>query len=247
MPSRTRLMSVQSLSAYLMVAAVWLLAACGVVGEEKPIGFRYRLTIEVETPEGLKTGSSVIEVAGTVAKPGTVIVTGPVRKRARGEAVAVDLPGGQTLFALLRSENEIDWATNIIFLHSAKYRGKDSFETTVREIRRNKRLRVLPPVKRVADGRMKRDGWPMLVMFDDLSDPTSVRKVDPSDLGATFGEGVSLKRITAQVTEDPVTTGILERLPRSLERGFYGLQTEIDGVQHVVRLGRSAFSKGIAE
>ncbi len=36
--------------------------------------------------------------------------------------------------------------------------------------------------------------------------------VDPDDFAASFGEGVSLKRITVQITDDPVTTGIEERL-----------------------------------
>ena len=52
----------------------------------------------------------------------------------------------------------------------------------------------------------------MLVTFGDLNDPTSVERVDPDDLAATFGEGVSLKRITVQITDDPVTTGIEKRL-----------------------------------
>ena len=51
-----------------------------------------------------------------------------------------------------------------------------------------------------------------LVTFGDLDDPTSVEEVDPDDLAATFGEGVSLKRITVQMTDDLVTTGIEERL-----------------------------------
>jgi len=142
-----------------------------------------------------------------------VVVNGSVRTRARGEAVAVDMPGGQTLFALLRSENEVGWASSIMFLLSPRYQGDDGYERTVYAIRRHKGVRELPYVKPVAGGRIKRDGYPMLVTFDDLSDPTSVKKVDPFDLAATFGEGVELKRITVQVTDDSVTTGIVERLP----------------------------------
>lgn len=55
-------------------------------------------------------------------------------------------------------------------------------------------------------------GRPMLVTFGDLSDPTSMAEVDPDNLAATFGAGVSLKRITVQMTDDPVTTGIEKRL-----------------------------------
>jgi hypothetical protein len=52
----------------------------------------------------------------------------------------------------------------------------------------------------------------MLVTFGDEADPTSVAEVDPDDLAATFGEGVRLKRITVELTDDPVTSGIEARL-----------------------------------
>lgn len=61
-------------------------------------------------------------------------------------------------------------------------------------------------------GGLRLSAYPMLVTFTDLSDPTSVAEVDPDDLAATFGKGVRLKRITVQITDDPVTTGIEERL-----------------------------------
>jgi len=52
----------------------------------------------------------------------------------------------------------------------------------------------------------------MMVTFGDLADPTSVAEVDPDYLAATFGEGVKLKRVTVELTDDPVTTGIEARL-----------------------------------
>ena len=58
----------------------------------------------------------------------------------------------------------------------------------------------------------ERSAYPMLVAFGDEADPTSVARVDPDDLAASFGEGVTLKRITVALTNDPVTTGIEERL-----------------------------------
>jgi hypothetical protein len=46
--------------------------------------------------------------------------------------------------------------------------------------------------------------WPMLVHFGDIDDPKTVRKVSPESIGVT--------RITIEVTDDPVTTGIEKRL-----------------------------------
>jgi hypothetical protein len=52
------------------------------------------------------------------------------------------------------------------------------------------------------------------VTFGDIKDPTSVARVDPDDLAASFGAGVKLKAITVEITDDAVTTGIEKRLPR---------------------------------
>ncbi|MDR4487064.1 MAG: hypothetical protein R3B83_06010 [Nitrospirales bacterium] len=48
----------------------------------------------------------------------------------------------------------------------------------------------------------------LLVTFTDLTDPTTVKVVDPENLAPTFGPGVSLKRITLKITDEPVTAKI---------------------------------------
>ena len=53
---------------------------------------------------------------------------------------------------------------------------------------------------------------PLLVTFADITDPTTVQKVDPENLVATFGPGVSLKRISLEITDEPVTEGRIERV-----------------------------------
>jgi hypothetical protein len=55
-----------------------------------------------------------------------------------------------------------------------------------------------------------RSHYPLLVAFMDINDPNSVREVDPDNLAATFGPGVSLKRITLEITDEPVTEGKIE-------------------------------------
>ncbi|HET9630690.1 MAG TPA: hypothetical protein VFP14_14535, partial [Novosphingobium sp.] len=47
-------------------ALALMLPGCGMFGNSLPT-YRYRLTVEVDTPEGLKTGSSVIEVRTALA------------------------------------------------------------------------------------------------------------------------------------------------------------------------------------
>lgn len=46
----------------------------------------------------------------------------------------------------------------------------------------------------------------------------SMLAVDPADFAATFGPGYALRRITVQITDDPVTTGIEQKLPNDLWR-----------------------------
>ncbi len=92
-----------------LLLAAMSLAGCG-AADDVP-DFRYRLTVEVETSEGLRTGSSVIEVQQSLGRSAMNPAGQRISRRIRGEAVAVELPLGQTLFALLRSENDNDWVS----------------------------------------------------------------------------------------------------------------------------------------
>jgi hypothetical protein len=79
------------------LAALSLLGGCG--SFLFPSRYRFRMTVEVSTPQGLKTGSSVMEVSATRQILATS-ETHPISAGLRGEAVVVDLPSGP-LFALL--------------------------------------------------------------------------------------------------------------------------------------------------
>src|SRR3979411_3413144 len=74
----------------------WLAAL--VIGDQVRInrpGHKYRLTVEVETPEGVKSAS------GTMAVHPDRSYSRGGRTRAKGDAVWVDLGGGKNLLALL--------------------------------------------------------------------------------------------------------------------------------------------------
>lgn len=202
----------------LMAGLVVLLSGCGTALPD----YRYRLTVEVETPEELKTGSSVIEVSTSTTSSISIPSPGAVRHRLSGEAVTIDLGQHGTLFALLRSDVDVDWATNLLFRlapevaavrdENGRYDSDASFRARYEAMLQNRRLIVLP--KTFHHIRVLRDmpARPMLVRFRDTSDPKTVERVDPDDLAASFGEGVKLRRVTVQLTDDPVTTGIKKRL-----------------------------------
>lgn len=156
---------------------IWLavFAASALIGwwltHDPTPAYRYRLTVEVETPEGLRSGSSVIEVETSESS----FPHSTVNHRLRGEAVAVDLPGGRTLFALLRSENDIDWASSVMFMLApeASRTAPDSFQARFDKMLEIKGPiavpRMWPPVAHLPE----RSAYPMLVTFGDLSDPST--------------------------------------------------------------------------
>lgn len=47
---------------------------------------------------------------------------------------------------------------------------------------------------------------PMLLRFTNIDDPQSVARVDPNNLAASFGPGVEIRRATASITHDEITT-----------------------------------------
>lgn len=54
--------------------------------------------------------------------------------------------------------------------------------------------------------------YPPMVTFDDVTRPETVRAVDPANLAATFGPGVTLVSLTMEITDDPLTKGEMARV-----------------------------------
>lgn len=194
-------------AAFGLVAAL-LLSACG---RDNTPTYRYRLKVEVETPQGLRTGSSVIEVKTRIGRNPAAPSSQAVRWKVRGEAVAVDLPGGKTLFALLRSPSDVEWAARVMLMQAPSYQGEPFDKQLDNMIGMNDELVLHKYFRKKVLGHWQ-PAYPMLVTFADISNPATAKQVDPENLAAAFGEGVSLQRITVQMTGDEVTTGIEKRL-----------------------------------
>ncbi len=176
--------------------AMLALSGCKLLGSSRT--YRYRMTVEVETPQGLKTGSAVREIVYTeqmIKLPDAAAVTATQR----GEAVVVDLPNGQALFALL--------STNGYETLQAAF-GDDS-PATLNAAQNDERLVELRPKPNSIP---EQSGYPTLVTFSDVADPSSLKLVDPIHLSAIFGSGTRLKRIVLEITDDAVTTGIVKQL-----------------------------------
>ncbi len=174
---------------------------------------RYRVAVLVDDNGITRSGSSVW--SRTLKKP-TVALVSAYDGEFRGEAVAVDLPGGRTLFAILRGADAESGMAELL--------PERLFGDTGR-VARGEPRKFVPD--RVADLRdiasrvgetatldcTEHPDWcPMLVTFADESNPASVKRVEPSNLAAQFGPGTRLWGITVEITDDPVTSGIEERL-----------------------------------
>lgn len=172
---------------------------------------RYRLSVEVETPEGVRSGSSVWRFA--LSRP-AVALASPYSPKFAGEAVAVDLSGGRTLFALVKNQemlperyfrqfNAGDGGDRIANIRSIASRKGKKYQL---------RCRLGGENAQSAEATKPEHDCPIMVTFKDINDPISVMLVDPNDLAASFGKGYQLKAITVEVTDEVVTTGIEKRL-----------------------------------
>jgi hypothetical protein len=199
---RSMLVFVGSVAA-VMLSGCDRLANTTITGKYLP-NYKYKLTVEVDTPEGVKSGYSVIEVIKPWRRGST----------SRGQAVAVDLPRGQTLFVLLRSEQKGDWADDAMepVWPSTQQTGDEEQDVTNLLSAAKEMGRVpLPRIRKL--GRYdEMNHTPYFVRFKNIADPMSVEQVNPNNLDKIFGNNIKLKGLFVEITDEPVTSGIENRL-----------------------------------
>jgi hypothetical protein len=198
----------------LVVGTVLVLAWWGTTS---PRTLHCRRTVIVDTPEGKRSGSSVVEVktyfpGGLTRAQGYAVIS-----RDQGEATAVDLGGRGLLFATIASEERL---TNAL-AHGTSFGCYDPFPREKFSGRSSAGASANDEYaayhdelnKQKPKGEVPFKYLPILVRFRDLHNPASVERVDPSDLAASFGSGVKFDRISIEITDAPVTKRIEEVLP----------------------------------
>ena len=178
----------------LGAAATAMLSGCGFLGGN---GYRFKMTVEVDTPQGVKTGSSVYKVIAYTS-PTLTSEEKPGGGGMFGQATIVELAGGP-LFILLkmpRAGDSLDVAATYALRPQTPDRGQ--VEDYVAAVG------ALGGWSGGAKAELPRKDWPMMVRFRDLNDPKSVEEVRP--------EAIGVKRILVETTGDDVTTGIEGRL-----------------------------------
>lgn len=211
----------------IIASGVLALGGCGGPTEEERATldggkiyptYRYRVTVEVDTPEGLKTGSSVIEVKTSRSGDHSIPSPNMLSYKVRGQAVTVDLGQRGKLFALLDSNGYGVWAQGglemVVPPTPVEQATKMADEYGYRRARAlalkgpqelPRHLASQRPPPKPSDPPA---AYPTLVRFRDITNSKSIERVDPDNLAVTFGQGVKLRRITLERSYDPVTTGI---------------------------------------
>jgi len=172
-------------SLIVIVLPMPLLAACG------NYGWHQKLTVTIDTPNGVVQASSVLAYKVSDDRhPCLLPEACGVRFELRGEAVVLQVATGKYLFALLKG---------IPSLAEQIYPKRDAAESG----------KLLESGDDAGAGPIPLDPnqYPLLVTFDDINDPASVRRVDPADLEAIFGPGYRLNGMTLALTKEPVTKG----------------------------------------
>jgi hypothetical protein len=190
--------------------------------------YRFKITLNVDTPEGLKSGSSVMEVRDRRYPAWTTLGESTGQTSLTGEAVFIDLGSSddgkpQNVIALLVREprgEKVDfyllpdlalrslWKQKV---SSPDFRGA-SWE--------------LPKLPVGTSAELSGDLIPTLVTFADLNDPKTARAIRPGDFPQAFGKGVTLRDAKIEIVPagawpltlfgfsgEPLTMGIEKKLP----------------------------------
>jgi hypothetical protein len=188
-----------------------LLAAL-VIGDQIRINrpaHKYRLTVEVETPEGRKSASGVMAVHPDRS------YTRRGQTRTLGDAVFVDLGQGKNLVALLAHVDNNLVLDDMNYVALRAYAAAGGKRVPFSEM---SRLTGTVPVKGAL--------IPVLVAFTDPAAPDTARLVPPDDAEAVLGKDYRLQGISVEVVPngywpldfggslgEPVTRGIQAKLP----------------------------------
>jgi hypothetical protein len=199
----------------VIVGAIPALYLLNLLTSTWPRSLSCRRIITVETPDGPRVGSNVVQL--TANFPGSMSLMRAqgygVSLGGEGEATVVDLGKRGILFATLVLESrlpdlDMSGAGCEVVFSRQQFRGRavasstDEYAAYLDELNRQK-----------PKAELETKDLPMLVRFRDLNNSATVERVDPADLATSFGDGVKLKSVSIEITDAPVTYGIEKVLP----------------------------------
>lgn len=150
-----------------------------------PMTWRYKITVEIETPEGIKVGSTVREVKAWRNLVGALPDAPEMEYEIIGEAVVIDLGERGILFRLVGSHDEIYKAfpkkSSKKFAYYSKLKHGQMGEITEYAER--------------------------FYMFPDINDPYSIETVLVENFSDILGDTVKLKKVQIEMTDEKPTFG----------------------------------------
>jgi hypothetical protein len=184
--------------------------------------WRYKITVNVETPEGLKSGAAVREVTFKSGPKILPDVAGSTSK-VTGEAVVIDLGHGKYLFALMDVDGSYQIVHDIFPYEASSPRNYIEYYQSL-----TGQKKALSPSQ-----------YPLLVTFADIKDPKTVKKVSSNDLSKAFGQGIVLKDMTLEMTDENLTFKIegwltwLLNLKSNIDGTFVTTSRDLSNTLHV--------------
>lgn len=215
------------------ITALILLAIAGAYSLSYPTTtYRFRITLNVDTPQGPQSGSSVMEVRHRRYPAWTTLGTSTGESSLKGEAVFVDLGAGadgkpRNLIALL-AHGERGEGVDFYLLPGRVFEPLWKQKSATPNFRDPPTELSLLPVGTKAE--LVGSQIPTLVTFIDLNDPKSAQVVPPNGLSQTFGNGVQLRNVTIEI----VSAGIwpLTLLGLTGEPVTWGIEKKITGLKN---------------
>ena len=215
--------------AEMVTGVAVLMALTGCSGDDRFPDYHYKMTIYVDTPQGEKAFSSVRAVKQEQESSIQSSSGYKIKTTIEGQAVILDLPGDKTVYALISEGAQTVYPA---FSPYVPEPGKDPrFDTGA-----SNPTGYLDDLAAQSQAMVKLKGprdlprfapltpsgpqdakptvlWPTFVTFDDPNDPKTGRVLSPDEAG--------VKRITMEISDEPVTMGIERRLPSfGAETGF---------------------------
>lgn len=176
-------------SRLVCLLAILFLGSCDYVF---PHTWRYRITVDIETPEGIKTGMAVREVRAqqNIAQwlnPDVKSITNKVI----GEAVVINLEKRGVVFALIKWDSYEEFYKafpNKYETWTERIQYYDALESGTKSQLHHKR--------------------PQLIYFSNINDPTTLKSLSYGTLSSEIGENVKIKNVSVEITEDQISNDV---------------------------------------
>ncbi len=163
----------------------------------------YKVTINIDTPEGVKSGYAVRQFHAKKAITLGFMSIPEISYVVKGEAVAIDLGERGILFSQITADS---WEEVINAFPEGKH-----LDTT-------QKLRFYSSLPKGQKSEIQRLPTGFIV-FENMNELQSIRGLHPDKISVVLGEGVKLKSIHIEITDAPVSWGRVDQyLPKNFKQ-----------------------------